>query len=352
MATAPSTEIQPIERDVLDHFKEGVGLRTIGLRTGLELSDVQEIVTETCGGDRGRAASLVAAYDRRHPNHQPVKAPPAAAATPSSPAPPAPAPAPAKRTPAKRAPAARRARTADDEPAAPTVVPVDLAEIAPADMPVTATAGEADPVPADLAGADNGLVWDRDDPETADDAEDPAPAGDPLGAPAGAAEAAQLAAEALPTVGHWGPDGRAADLPLAAAPRCTHGGDCTLHPDARGLHDYAVLEAAAARDAAAEAAALLDGPTEALPEVGSFEDLMAAVAGVPELAQLAGEVSTLVDRLHDRYDRERQARGVRAEAAELRRQLDTRIALLARLAGRDGYQPGAGETSHDTAAAA
>jgi hypothetical protein len=350
MATAPSTEIQPIERDVLDHFKEGVGLRTIGLRTGLELSDVQEIVTETCGGDRGRAASLVAAYDRRHPDHQPVKASPAAAAAPSSPAPPAP-PAPVKRTPAKRAPA-RRARTADDEPAAPSVVPVNLAEIAPADMPVTATAAEPDPVPADLAGADNGLVWDRDDPETGGDADDPAPAGDPLGAPAGAAEAAQLAAEALPTVGHWGPDGRAEDLPLAAAPRCTHGGDCTLHPDARGLHDYAVLEAAAGRDAAAEAAALLAGPTEALPEVGSFEDLMAAVAELPELAQLAGEVSTLVDRLHDRYDRERQARHVRAEAAVLRGQLDARIALLARLAGRDGYQPGAGETSHYAAAAA
>ena len=79
-------------------------------------------------------------------------------------------------------------------------------------------------------------------------------------------------------------------------------------------------------------AELLAGPTEPLPAVGSFDELMAAVAGVPELAEIAGRATALVDQLHDRYDRERQARTVRAEATDLCRRLDAQLAQLALLA--------------------
>lgn len=338
-ATAPSTELRPIERDVLDHFKEGVGLRTIGLRTNLELSDVQEIVTDTCGGDRTRAASLVAAFDRRNPGHQPVK-PDLAATVPSSPprpAPPAPAAAAAKPTPVRRP--RRASQPTEAAPAAPTVVPVDLAEITPADVPVTTVAGPAptdppaaaddptaerpdDPAEAALvARHDDGLVWDRNDSEADDDqaeAEDPVPA--ELGA--GDDPRPALTFREARAAGLLG-----AGVQVDTEPRCTHGGDCTVHPGAGGLHDFARIEAM-------EAEALLDGPTEALPAATSFEELMAAAqrAGAPELARLAGEVSTAVDDLHAAYARERHARQLRSEAAILRRELDTRVAQLRRLA--------------------
>lgn len=333
---APSTTVANMrrdERDVLDHFKEGVGLRTIGLRTDLEVADVQTIVNELAGGDRTKAASLVAAYDKAH----------AGEATAPRPKLPAPASATAEpsvrrpgRTPTARKPARQPAQPAEDAPAAPTVVPVDLTENALADLPVTAV---ADPIPADL----------EDPPAAA--TEDPAPA-DPLGAPAGAAEAARVAAEALPTVGHWA-GARVPDLPIEA---CTHGGDCPVHPNARSIHNFDDDPRAAdlAFPPLAAAPALVDplaGPTEALPDVGSFEELMAAVAGVPELAELAGRVSTLVDVLHDRYDREGQSRKVRAEALILRRELDTRLALLAKLADGDGPAARALVSPEATAAA-
>lgn len=237
-----TTAIQPIERDVLDHFKEGVGLHTIGLRTGLEYSEVQTIVTDLVGGDRAKAAAVVAAYDKKHDG------PPARPARPATPAP----------APARKPTAARR--PAQQEPAAPTVVPVNLSEMPPTTSTVT-------------------------------------PANPPHG------ETGTERAVTLPTIGQL-PTARAADLPLDV------------------------------QDVAGDAlATLLTGPTEPLPETSSFETLMDAVTGVPDLAELAGQVAALVDRLHDRYDRERQARAVRGEALALRRELDTRMALLARLAG-------------------
>lgn len=328
MAPAPTTELTRVERDVLDHYKEGVGARTIAMRVNLETTDVQAIITEVAGGDRTRAASLVAAYNRRHPDvaaeAPPVPAPysPGAQAE-NSPAtatgrdrrgrPTAPA------TPA--APATKRPRAAaqkpQEEPAAPTVVPVDLTDVAPVDVPVTII---DDPIPAPA------------EPPAPAALEDTAPT-DPLGAVAGAAAAAQYAAEQLPTVGHWA-GARTPGLPIEA---CTHGGDCPVHPNAQSLHNFDTDPRAADLDFPALAAAPalvdpLDGPTAELPGVASFEELMAAVAGVPELAELAGRVSTLVDQLHDRYDREAQSRKVRGEALIIRRELDTRLALLARLA--------------------
>jgi hypothetical protein len=351
MGTAPATELQPIERDILDHFKEGVGVRTIALRASMEYTDVQTIITETCGGDRSRAAALVAAWDRRHPDHSPiVKAPAGAAVLPAAGASAVSEP-PRRRVGTGRAASTRRPRgrieaeaeAPREEPAAPTVVPVNLAELT------------ADAVPTDpesLAPAVDGteLVWDRDDDQHADDdggqgaAEDaPAPADDEPPAEAPAAAEAEVP--------------RAEDLPLAPAvelPRCTHGGDCTLHPEARGLHDFAVIERA-------QDEALLDGPTEDLPDVGSFEELMAAAqrSGDAQLDQLAREVSAAVDELHAAYARERHARRLRGEALIIRRELATRLFQLRRLAAGDdpaaiaaaGDQD-AGETSHQHPAAA
>lgn len=341
MAPAPSTELTRTERDVLDHYKEGVGARTIAMRVNLETADVQTIINEVAGGDRTRAASLVAAYNRRHPDEVPlpVPAPYSLADTPSSPPSPPPTPAPSS----PPAPASgRRGRPAgattkrpraaaqapQDDPVAPTVVPVDLSETVALDVPVTAI---ADPAPADLE-------------EPAPPAAAPA---DPLGAPDGAAAAAQVLAEQLPTVGHWA-GARAPGLPIEA---CTHGGDCPVHPNAQSLHNFDADPRAADLDFPALAAAPalvdpLDGPTEDLPAVASFDELMAAVAAVPELAELAGRVTTLVDVLHDRYDRERQSRKVRGEALIIRRELDTRLALLARLAN-----PSAATTTAAAAAA-
>lgn len=304
MAPSTTANMQRVERDVLDHFKEGVGLRTIGLRVDLEYAEVQEIVNELAGGDKERARRMVADYDKTHAGDAPAparaKLPEPGTATDGP---------PVRKPPATRTPAAARrtgraaAQPADDGPPAPTVVPVDLTEAALADAPLTTTEPAADEPPA---------------------APDPTPTDPEALAPAG---------------------GRAADLPLEPAPvlaaaptppSCTHGGDCLVHPEVGGLHNF---EAIADRDRLARAAdeqAALAGATEPLPEVSSFEELMAAVGAVPELAELAGDVQRMVDLLHDRYDRERQARTVRGEAAILRRELDTRLALLAALAAPAG----------------
>src|SRR6185312_11560130 len=111
------------------------------------------------------------------------------------------------------------------------------------------------------------------------------------------------------------------------APRCSHGGDCKLHPDVRGLHDFAAIERL-------DHAALLAGPTEPLPETGSFEELMGAAqrCGDPLLGALARQVSESVDGLNAAYNRERKARALREEAGILRRELDNRLARLSRLA--------------------
>jgi hypothetical protein len=249
------------DRAILDHYKEGIGLRTIALRTGLDLTEVQAVVQDLAGGDRTRAAALVAEYDKEH-GTAPAGAPRAGGRV----------KAPQVKLPHDATTADRKATTAaqpaEDTPATPTVVPVDLSEVLAADVPAPA---------------------------------EPAPAA---------------------------PAARAADLPLE---RCTHGGDCTVHPGVGQLHNFDEPDAELAARAAAELKAL-NGPTDELPDVHSVEELMDAVVGVPELAQLAEEVDALVDRLHDAYARERKARTVRSEAAILRRELDTRLASLARLA--------------------
>src|SRR5919206_5158842 len=63
MPGSTTVTMNALERDVLDHFKEGVGARTIALRTKLEVTDVQDIIRTLAGGDRSTAARLVAAYD-------------------------------------------------------------------------------------------------------------------------------------------------------------------------------------------------------------------------------------------------------------------------------------------------
>jgi hypothetical protein len=341
--TPPSTELQPIERDILDHFKEGVGVRTIALRASMEYTDVQQVITETCGGDRSRAAALVAAWDRRHPDHTPViKAPPAGAGVLPAAGASAVSDPPRRRPerpvlPAAKRPRVVRAETAPrEEPAAPTVEPVDLTD--------SATAAAPDPIPAELGAGDQPA--EAEAPRAEDLPLDPPPAeaGD------------QGATDDDPETGDVDRPAEAPPAPVVL-PHCTHGGDCTLHPDARGIHDFSFLE----REAAAEDEALLDGPTEDLPDVASFEELMAAAqrSGDVQLDQLAREVSAAVDELHATYARERTARRLRGEAAILRRELATRVAQLRRLAAGDdpaataaaGDQD-AGETSHQHRAAA
>lgn len=398
-----TTELQPIERDVLDHFKEGVGALTIGLRVTLDVSQVREIIQDTCGGDRQKAAALVAAYDRSHgtaPTDRPEPYSVAAAAAPAHAAI-TPRPAPPARPRKTTAPAAKKtpratAQPAQDEPAAPTVVPVDLTETAPADVPVTEIAGGRaadlfpDHVPAEL-GADlagepalvdsEGHTWHLDDPES-------------LVPHYRAAEGHQGPALPLATVaGMVGPmTVPVDDQPALTLDDCTHGADCKLHPRAGKLHNYddgdtfppaiyagvpaalpedtaeaatdqgddgdqddaagdawadldramsPVLAAAAAdmtaQQAIAEAEALA-GPTEPLPEVRSFEDLMAAVqaAGDAGMSALATEIGARVDQLHARYADARKAREIRAEAVTLRRDLSDRLAALARLEDTTG----------------
>jgi hypothetical protein len=328
MAPTKTTELTPTERDVLGHFGDGVGVRTIGLRTGLEHTEVQEIVNTTCGGDRGKAAALVADYDKRHPDgEQPAEAAAAktgmpevaaAAAAAGLPARREPTRRPAGRAPAKRARAA--VQPAEDDPQAPTVVPVKLDEI---NAPTEAPAALADdPAPAEAEDAPAGGRAEDLPLEPA------APADDDTPPPATPAEAE---ADPVPT----DPTSLSLVYPIT---RCTHGGDCPVHPNVSGIHNFDAIDTDA----------LLDGPTEALPQIASFEELMAAAqrAGDPVLAALARQVSEAVDALTGAYDRERKVRAVRAEAHIIRRELATRLGQLRRLTA------GGTDTSPDATAAA
>jgi hypothetical protein len=252
MASEP--RMDKTDRDVLDHFKEGLSPRVIAGRLLLEVTDVQATITELAGGDRTKAAALVVDYDRRTST--------------------TPAPAPARKPNPARKPAAPR-------PAAPSAP----AEDTPAPAP-------ADPIPAEL-GDPAAAAWDGLD---------------------------QAVTPVLV----------AALAEQAQTDRCTHGADCPIHPDAWGLHNY--------DNRAAEAVeAALAGPTDPLPAVASFEDLLAGVevAGDPQLRELAARITTLVDQLHDGYARARRIRFVRAEAVQLRRQLGEHLAMLARLEAGD-----------------
>ncbi len=51
------------DRTVLEHFREGVGSRTIGLRTGLEHHEVDEIIEQLTGRSRQNATRLINLYD-------------------------------------------------------------------------------------------------------------------------------------------------------------------------------------------------------------------------------------------------------------------------------------------------
>lgn len=327
-----TTDLQPIERDVLDHFKEGVGTRTIAMRVNIDHTEVQEIIVSTAGGDRTKAGALVADYDRRHgitPTEKPIPWTP----TPDTPALPAPSldpPSPAAQAAGKKKTRATPARRAAAEVLdvagipAPTVMPVTLTETAPAashydpatgrapDLPLeppSATERDAPPVTGDE------LTWKPDDDTDQGDERHQDGDGDAW---------ADLDLAMSPVIAQ-----AAADLieNESAVDQCTHGGDCHVHPKTQGLHNFDVIEAD-------RVAALLAGPREQLPAVKSFESLIAAVqqAGDRSLRELAAQVAAMVDQLHDGYARERQIRLVRAEVDQLRRDLDARIAMLTRLA--------------------
>jgi hypothetical protein len=255
MATGTITgtpRMDETDRNVLDHFKEGVGVRTIGLRTGLEVTAVQEIINTVAGGDRTRAARLVTLYDQEH------GAPASAAAVGETFA------GTLARSTGKFPPVIERLAT----PVAPVVEPVDLAIPAPVDMPQQTIGDDLD----DWEGLDRAMQ------------------------PVIAQAVADLAELAHPTT------------------------DVAADPHA--LDDLTVL---------AERRAL-EGPRDALPAVHSFDDLMAA-ADQAGLANLAVATRTAVDNLYARYDHERRTRMIRADAAELRAQLDIRLAELAGLTG-------------------
>lgn len=270
-STTPITQIDAKDREILDLFKEGVGIRPIAMRVRMEPSEVQETVNILAGGDRARAGAVLAAYDRAH-GTTPVGAPKRggrhatprptsdgvarfAADLPLDPPPTRKAPTPATRKPRAAA------QQVDTTPAAPTVVPVDLTNLTPADTPA------------------------------------PAPTTSPT---------------------------------VDAAPPGT------------GLARVAELVAGADTERQA-----LVGPTDPLPAVKSLDDLLAGAgnSGSPHLTRLASQIRNLLEQLHAGYDRERKTREVRAQAAELRRELDSRLALLARLEA-------GGEPQTDTPAAA
>lgn len=265
------------DRNVLDHFKEGLSPRTIASRLMLEVTDVQATITELAGGDRTKAAALVVDYDKAY------------AGTPETPL--------AVTEPARK-PATRKPSTPAPRPAPRTPAPAH------------------DPIPAELSPAE--------DPVDLDAVVAAAPAGDTAAAAWDGLDRAitPVLVAAL-----------AEDV--AAERGCTHGDGCPVHPDVRALHNFDnravdVLEAA------------LSGPTDPLPAVSSFEELLAGVeaSADPELRELAHTVTGLVDQLHDGYARVRRIRFVRAEAVTLRRQLAEHLAMLARLeAGDVGNNP-------------